>query len=152
MSDWMLRRFLSWYRARGVISWIMVAAVGLLLGLLVARELGQSRAMSGLQSGDDWVFVLSDLVDSNDRLRNEIAGLDSQLDGLDGVEGAGALLEVLVAQVNQLRIANGQVPVSGEGVGASPNRDCSAIPRRRTVARVGGIGPRTLHKRVRQGR
>jgi uncharacterized protein YlxW (UPF0749 family) len=65
---------------------------------------------------EDWAFVVADLVESNARLRDEIEALEGQLADLDGAEGGGAILESLVDEVNHLRIINGRVEVSGEGV------------------------------------
>jgi len=67
-------------------------------------------------SGQDWVFMVADLVDSNARLRDETAAIQDQLAQLQGTQGGGTVLESLVDEVNRLRIANGLIKVSGPGV------------------------------------
>jgi uncharacterized protein YlxW (UPF0749 family) len=65
---------------------------------------------------EDWELVVADLIDSNARLREQVEDLEAQLSALEDVEGSGPLLQLLVDEVNNLRIANGQVAVSGPGI------------------------------------
>ena len=95
---------------------LLLAAVGLLLGLLLAVVLRPQPGLEQASSGEGWAEVVSDLVDSNARLRDEIEALEAELVGLEEVEQKGAVLEVLVDEVNYLRMANGLVEVSGPGV------------------------------------
>ena len=95
---------------------LLLAAVGLLLGLLLAVVLRPQPGLDLVSSGEGWAEVVSDLVDSNARLRDEIEALEAELTGLGEMEQKGAVLEVLVDEVNYLRMANGLVEVSGPGV------------------------------------
>lgn len=88
----------------------------LVLGLLVVVQLRSQPDIRQVASSADWGFVVADLIDSNVRLRREVEALQAQLDQLRDVEGGGVLLESLVAEVNQLRVMNGQVAVSGPGI------------------------------------
>ena len=88
----------------------------LVLGLLVVVQLRSQPDIRQAASSADWGFVVADLIDSNVRLRREVEALQAQLDQLRDVEGGGVLLESLVAEVNQLRIMNGLVAVSGPGI------------------------------------
>jgi uncharacterized protein YlxW (UPF0749 family) len=79
-------------------------------------QLRTQRALRQEARSEDWQFVVADLVDSNARLREEIEALEVQLTDLQDVERGGAVLQSLVDEANQLRIANGLVAVSGPGV------------------------------------
>lgn len=88
----------------------------LALGLLLVMQLRTGVAARHAMSGQDWVFMVADLVDSNARLRDETAAIQDQLAQLQGTQGGGTVLESLVDEVNRLRIANGLIKVSGPGV------------------------------------
>jgi uncharacterized protein YlxW (UPF0749 family) len=60
--------------------------------------------------------LVADLIDSNARLRQEIELLETELATLDDAERGGTVLQSLVDEVNNLRIANGLIEVSGPGV------------------------------------
>lgn len=95
---------------------ILLAIIGLLLGLLLVVAWRPPQGLGQAPAGSDWEDVVADLVDSNARLRDEIKALEFELADLDEVEQSGALLQVLVDEVNYLRMANGLVQVSGPGV------------------------------------
>ncbi len=100
-------------------KWIAQLSLTLLcvaLGLMLVVQLRAQRVTQQTMHGEDWEFIVADLVDSNARLRDEIEALQIQLAGIQSTEGGGAILESLVAEVNHLRIANGLVGVSGSGV------------------------------------
>jgi uncharacterized protein YlxW (UPF0749 family) len=96
--------------------WLPVAMICIGIGLfLVAQWQTQQGARQEVRS-EDWELVVADLIDSNARLREEIEELEIQLNRLEDVEGSGPLMQLLVNEVNNLRIANGQVVVSGPGI------------------------------------
>lgn len=91
-------------------------ALCLVLGLLLVVQLRTRHDIREMARTDDWDYVVADLVDSNARLRQEIEVLETQLGELRAAGGSAAILQSLVDEANQLRIANGQVAVSGPGV------------------------------------
>lgn len=94
----------------------LLAAACMVLGLLLVIQLRSQRDIREAQSSEEWAFVVGELIDSNARLRDEIGAMQTQLDELQDLEGGSAVVESLVDEVNQLRIANGLVEVSGPGV------------------------------------
>jgi uncharacterized protein YlxW (UPF0749 family) len=97
-------------------SQILLAVACLVLGLLLAIQLRTERAAEQAARSEDWEFVVANLVDSNARLREQIEALETQLAGLEDARSGATVLQSLVDEVNQLRIENGQVEVSGPGV------------------------------------
>lgn len=88
----------------------------LILGLLLVVQIRSRNDMRQMASNDDWDYVVAELVDNNARLRDEIESLERQVEELQAVGGSAAVLESLVGETNQLRVANGLVAVSGPGV------------------------------------
>lgn len=86
------------------------------LGVAVAIQLHGRPGSRSVATGVSWETVISDMLDSNSELRQEIQMLQSQIGQLGDTQGGGPLLEALVNEVNQLRIANGLIEVSGEGI------------------------------------
>lgn len=86
------------------------------LGAAIAIQLHGRQGSRSVASGVSWETVISDMLDSNSELRQEIQMLQRQIAQLGDTQGGGLLLEALVNEVNQLRIANGLVEVSGEGI------------------------------------
>jgi uncharacterized protein YlxW (UPF0749 family) len=97
---------------------VMVMCLG--LGLLLVIQLRTQNAVRQTARSQSWEFVVADLIESNAQLREQIESLQVQLDELQDVEGGGAILQSLVSEVNHLRIANGLVEVSGQGVEVIP--------------------------------
>jgi uncharacterized protein YlxW (UPF0749 family) len=95
---------------------LALTAICTVLGVLLVIQLRTQQVARQASRSEDWEFVVSDLIDSNARLREEVATLDTQLAGLQAVEGSGAILQSLVDDVNHLRIVNGRVEVSGPGL------------------------------------
>jgi uncharacterized protein YlxW (UPF0749 family) len=93
-----------------------LVAISVVLGLLVVAQLRTRGDISRVASNDDWDYVVAELVVSNARLRNEIESLEEEVAALRGTEGAAAILQSLVDEANQLRVANGLAAVSGPGV------------------------------------
>jgi uncharacterized protein YlxW (UPF0749 family) len=98
------------------VSQFSLAAICLVLGLLLVIQLRTQQIVRQTERSEDWEFVVADLIDSNARLREEAETLETQLAGLQDVEGGAAILQSLVDEVNHLRIVNGRVEVSGPGV------------------------------------
>ena len=94
----------------------MLALVCLGLGALLIVQLRSEGVVQKVTNSEGWEFVVSDLVESNARLRDEIEVLEAQLASFENPEGGSQVMESLVDEVNQLRIANGLVEVSGPGV------------------------------------
>lgn len=103
-------------RLREWLPWLALATLGLALASLALYQLGRAGDAGQPATADGWEQVVVDLIESNARLRNEVAALEAQLEELADVEGAGLLLELMVDETNRLRIANGLVAVSGPGV------------------------------------
>ncbi len=97
-------------------GWLSLTAICLVLGLLLVLQLRTQQTDRTGISGAEWEFVIADLIEGNARLRGEVEALRAQLAGLQEAAGGGAVLQSLVDETNQLRIANGLVEVSGPGV------------------------------------
>ena len=95
---------------------LTLAMTCLVLGMLLVVQMRSQSSARQTGSAEDWQRVVADLVDNNARLREEIQALEAELAAIRAVEGRGALLQSLVDETNQLRIANGLVEVSGPGV------------------------------------
>jgi len=96
------------------IGWLALALLSAVVVALLAVSLRARTVASRTVVRENWEFVVSDLIDSNARLRDEIASLQAQVNGFQ--DSGGAVLEMLVDEVNTLRVANGLVEVSGSGV------------------------------------
>lgn len=97
-------------------SQLLLTALCLSLGLLLVVQLRSQRNVRQAAGNAEWEFVVTELIESNAQLRDEISTLQTQLAELQNLERGGAVLESLVDEVNHLRIANGLVEVSGPGV------------------------------------
>ena len=99
-----------------LVATLSLTAVCLVLGLLLVIQLRTQQDSRLAARSEDWAFVVADLVESNARLREEIDTLQTHLAELQDVQGGAPVLQSLVDEVNQLRIANGLVEVSGPGI------------------------------------
>jgi len=102
-------------------AWTWAIPVGLIcvclaLGMVLWQRGRPASAPDQNARGSDWAFVVAEMVEGNARLRQEIDTLETQIAGLGTPDGGGSILQSLVSEVNDLRIANGQVEVSGPGV------------------------------------
>lgn len=86
------------------------------LGLLLVVQLRSQNDMRQVRQDEDWEYAIVDLIDNNARLRDEIESLEAQLAELRQARGSSSVLQSLVDEANDLRIANGLVEVSGPGV------------------------------------
>jgi uncharacterized protein YlxW (UPF0749 family) len=102
--------------SRKWVVYLSLSAICFGLGLLLVVQLRSQRDIRLAASNEDWEYVVAELIDSNARLRGEVEALQLQLEGIQAIEGGGALLESLVDEVNHLRVANGLVKVTGPGV------------------------------------
>jgi uncharacterized protein YlxW (UPF0749 family) len=98
------------------IAQLSMTILCLVLGVLLVVQLRSQDAVRQTARSEDWEYVVADLIEGNARLREEIRALQAQLGQLEDVEGGGAVIQSLVDEVNRLRIANGQVVVSGQGL------------------------------------
>lgn len=101
---------------RGWTARLSLMTISLILGLLVVAQLRTRNNIARVASNDDWDYVVGELVVGNARMRNEIDAMEKDVAELRGAEGAAAVVQSLVDEANQLRVANGLVTVSGPGV------------------------------------
>ena len=95
---------------------LSLVAVCIFLGMLLVVQLRTQSDIQQAARREDWSYVVAELIDSNTRLREEIEALQAQLVEIRDVEAGAAILELLVDDTNNLRIANGLVEVSGPGI------------------------------------
>ena len=88
----------------------------LALGLMLVIQLRSQNDVRRESQSEDWEYAVVDLIDNNTRLRDEIEDLEIQLARLRQEGSSTSVLQSLVNEANQLRIANGLVEVSGPGV------------------------------------
>ncbi len=100
---------------------LSLTIVCFILGLLLVAQFRIQRMTdSSLLSASsaDQLVIISNLVENNIRLREEMETLEEQLSEYQQATG-GAVLETLVEELNKVRIINGLVEVSGAGVEVS---------------------------------
>lgn len=112
-------------KAWPAIGFVALVCVG--VGLLIMAQMRAQESARQEPPSEDWELVVADLIDSNARLREQVEEMEAQLAGLENVEGSGPLMKVLVDEVNNLRIANGQVAVSGPGISLSVNEPIAVL-------------------------
>jgi len=97
---------------------LLLSVVCLLLGvLLFAQFCTQRRITAALlaASSTNQALIISNLVESNAELREEVGALRSQLRRYQEVEGQG-VLQTRLNELNTIKVVNGLVEVSGHGV------------------------------------
>lgn len=97
---------------------ITLALVCFLLGLAAAAQWRTQKAinqMPDLPSNSDQAIMTRNLVENNAQLRAEVAELSVQLNTLQQSDQRDTL-QVLVDELNRLKITNGLVQVSGPGI------------------------------------
>jgi uncharacterized protein YlxW (UPF0749 family) len=104
---------------------LLITGVG--LGALLVIQLRTQSAVRQMARSESWEFAVVDLIESNARLREQVESLQGELAELEDVEGGGIVLQSLVNEVNHLRIANGLVEVSGEGVDVTVSGQVSVL-------------------------
>ena len=91
------------------------------LGLLLVAQFRTRQVTDSsllFASSADQLLIIGSLVENNTRLREEMETLEEQLSEYQQTAGR-AVLETLVEEVNNVRIINGLVEVSGAGVEVS---------------------------------
>ncbi len=95
---------------------LTLTAFCLALGLLLVVQIRSQNDLRQTLRSEDWDYAVVDLIDNNARLRDEIEGLEAQLAQLRQEGSSTSVLQSLVDEANDLRMANGLVEVSGPGV------------------------------------
>ena len=85
-----------------------------------------SRAHIQTFRPDEEAILLSELVNANHDLRNEITSLEQQLAAYDQVSRR-TVLEELVEEMNQVKVANGAIEVSGPGIELTIDGEISVL-------------------------
>jgi uncharacterized protein YlxW (UPF0749 family) len=100
-------------------SQVLVAAVAFILGLLVVVQLRSQAGGDRLaaMSSQDLTFLVTNLNQSNDDLRNQVATLERQLETLElsGTRGTSSVNEIR-GDLARIRAWAGLDAVSGDGI------------------------------------
>ena len=101
---------------RSLVSQISVTILLLVAGVLIVAQLrAQNRLRAQSYDQGDQAVMLSELVDADRRLRDEIESLEAKYAVYQETD-RGGILEELVDELNRVRVLNGAVEVSGPGV------------------------------------
>jgi uncharacterized protein YlxW (UPF0749 family) len=119
--------------------------IGLVLGVLLVVQLQSQRAVerTTTAAGPEPMVVLSTLVKANARLRHERTTLESQLEESQSTSGQERLT-TLVEELNQLRIANGLLEVTGPGVEVHIEASLSALEMQDLVNELRNAGAEAI--------
>lgn len=99
-------------------SRLSVTGVAVLIGVLVMAQFATQQRMNSKRafaSGADGALLISNLIEGNARLRQEVAELDAQLATYRSATHQ-ASLQAMTDDLNRLKILNGAVEVLGPGV------------------------------------
>jgi uncharacterized protein YlxW (UPF0749 family) len=97
-------------------SQLCLAMLLLVAGILIVGQLRtQHHSRAATYERDMQAVLLSELVNANHRLHDELNSLTAKLATYED-EHRGAILEELVAELNRVRVLNGAVEVSGPGI------------------------------------
>jgi len=99
-------------------SQLSVTCVALLIGVLVMAQFATQQRMNSKRafaSGADGALLISNLVEGNTRLRQEVTELGAQLANYRNATNQ-ARLQAMTDDLNRLKILNGAVEVFGPGV------------------------------------
>ena len=97
---------------------LAITLVAFLIGVLVMAQFATQQRINAKRataSGVEGALLISNLVEANARLRQEVSELDVQLDNYRGTTSQ-APLQAMTDDLNRLKILNGAVQVSGPGV------------------------------------
>jgi uncharacterized protein YlxW (UPF0749 family) len=100
------------------VSQLSVTLVAFLIGVLVMAQFAAQQRIDSKRasaSGAEGALLISDLVEGNARLRQEVAELDAQMGSYRSTTNQ-ARLQAMTDDLNRLKILNGVVEVSGPGV------------------------------------
>lgn len=104
----------------GMKNWraqLLVAGICLILGLMLVPQFRSQRSTDlATQSLNDQATYISSLYRANLDLRDQLDELKQEVTSYQQTDGAGSNLEDLVREVKKLRIANGEVDITGPGV------------------------------------
>ncbi|MET7752144.1 DUF881 domain-containing protein [Micromonospora sp. NPDC005367] len=109
----------GWVRSRLSTASVMIAALLALLGftLVVQLKTTSTDPTAGATRQEDLVRILSDLDARENRLRQDIAGLeDSQRQLRSGEQGRQAALDEATRRADELGILAGTLPATGPGL------------------------------------
>ena len=101
-------------------SWLAVTTVCFLVGLLAVmqfRAQTQSRLRAAEQALNppDQAQVISNLVEANTNLRRQVQTLEGRVEAYETQAGENDL-EILVAELNRMKLVNGLIEASGPGI------------------------------------
>ncbi len=100
------------------LSRISMTLVAFLLGLLLMAQFATQQRMDSKRasaSSADGALLISNLVEGNSRLRQEVDELNRQLEGYRGASNQ-ARLQAMTEETQRLQVLNGVVEVSGPGI------------------------------------
>jgi len=98
-------------------SQISITLVAFLLGLLVMAQFTTQQRMDSKRAaafGADGALLISNLVDGNARLRQEVAELNAQMASYRSATNQ-ARLQAMLDELERLKMLNGAVEVAGSG-------------------------------------
>jgi uncharacterized protein YlxW (UPF0749 family) len=97
---------------------LSITLVAFMIGVLAMAQFAAQQRLNSkrtLASGADGALLVSNLVEGNTRLRQEVSELDAQLDNYRSV-GGQASLQAMTDDLSRLQVLNGVAPVYGPGV------------------------------------
>src|SRR5438132_6191994 len=112
-------------------SQLLLCALCLLIGVVVMMQFRSqgipARAVVSPSDTDQATFI-SQLYDSNTQLQQQVSELSDELSQYHGSDTGGkSKLDSLERSLENLRIANGEVPVTGPGVTVMADGDLSVF-------------------------
>lgn len=101
---------------RHIFTQILMLLLMLIIGItIIAQIRTYNRSRKQTLRPNEEAILLSELVNANRDLQNEIASLERQLAAYDQINRR-TILEELVEEVNQVKVTNGAIEVSGPGI------------------------------------
>lgn len=101
---------------RSTVSQVCLAALLAAAGVLITAQLRTQRRLRGtVYDRGEQAILMSELVDVNRRLRDEIESLTAQQAAYQA-DNRETILEELVAELNRVRALNGAAEVTGPGI------------------------------------
>lgn len=97
---------------------VAVAIVCFLLGLLAVMQFRTQGRIQGLEQSlnpPDSAQVIANLVEANTNLRREVDALEGRIQAYEATAGENDL-DILVAELNRMKLVNGLIEASGPGV------------------------------------
>jgi len=97
---------------------LVITLVAFLIGVLAMAQFATQQRINARRataSGVEGALLISNLVEANARLRQEVSELNAQLNNYRGTTSQ-AQVQAMTDDLNRLKILNGAVEVSGPGV------------------------------------